>query len=148
MDKCQEWCRYSIHQQPAKQLIDFVEPAASILTSVYPFILSRTCLFLWLSTLQLQSSFGPDERLSRNRELSIKPKEDVTVHLLFAPTRVASMLAKLEIKQSAARASQPGVKFTVSLLLIPHKPQYCCKKLVLHFSVVFSDPSVRLWRHE
>ncbi|RXN05910.1 centrosomal protein of 192 kDa-like [Labeo rohita] len=52
---------------------------------------------------QLQSSFGPDERLTRNRELSIKPKEDVTVHLLFAPTRVASMLAKLEIKQSAAR---------------------------------------------
>uniref|UniRef100_A0A9J7ZD47 Centrosomal protein 192 n=1 Tax=Cyprinus carpio carpio TaxID=630221 RepID=A0A9J7ZD47_CYPCA len=64
---------------------------------------------------QLQSSFGPDERLTRNRELSIKPKEDVTVHLLFAPTRVASMLAKLEIKQSAARASQPGVKFTIPL---------------------------------
>lgn len=70
-----------------------------------------------VSTLQLQSSFGPDERLTRNRELSIKPKEDVTVHLLFAPTRVASMLAKLEIKQSAARASQPGVKFTVSLFI-------------------------------
>uniref|UniRef100_A0A9J8D3K7 Centrosomal protein 192 n=1 Tax=Cyprinus carpio carpio TaxID=630221 RepID=A0A9J8D3K7_CYPCA len=64
---------------------------------------------------QLQSSFGPDERLTHNRELSIKPKEDVTVHLLFAPTRVASMLAKLEIKQSAARASQPGVKFTIPL---------------------------------
>ncbi|XP_056618795.1 centrosomal protein of 192 kDa isoform X1 [Triplophysa dalaica] len=64
---------------------------------------------------QLQSSFGPDERLTRNRELSIKPKEDVTVHLLYAPTRVASMLAKLEIKQSAARASQPGVKFTIPL---------------------------------
>lgn len=64
---------------------------------------------------QLQSSFGPDERLTRNRELSIKPKEDVTVHLLFAPTRVASMLAKLEIKQSAARTSQPGVKFTIPL---------------------------------
>ncbi|XP_059423364.1 centrosomal protein of 192 kDa isoform X2 [Carassius carassius] len=64
---------------------------------------------------QLQSSFGPDERLTRNRELSIKPKEDVTVHLLFAPTRVASMLAKLEIKQSAARVSQPGVKFTIPL---------------------------------
>ncbi|XP_051577285.1 centrosomal protein of 192 kDa-like isoform X2 [Myxocyprinus asiaticus] len=64
---------------------------------------------------QLQSSFGPDERLTHNRELSIKPKEDVTVHLLFAPTRVASMLAKLEIKQSAACASQPGVKFTIPL---------------------------------
>ncbi|XP_009290389.2 centrosomal protein of 192 kDa isoform X3 [Danio rerio] len=64
---------------------------------------------------QLQSSFGPNERLTRNRELSIKPKEDVTVHLLFAPTRVASMLAKLEIKQSAACASQPGVKFTIPL---------------------------------
>uniref|UniRef100_A0A672PXX5 Centrosomal protein 192 n=1 Tax=Sinocyclocheilus grahami TaxID=75366 RepID=A0A672PXX5_SINGR len=64
---------------------------------------------------QLQSSFGPDERLTHSRELSIKPKEDVTVRLLFAPTRVASMLAKLEIKQSAARASQPGVKFTIPL---------------------------------
>uniref|UniRef100_A0A8B9KK80 Centrosomal protein 192 n=1 Tax=Astyanax mexicanus TaxID=7994 RepID=A0A8B9KK80_ASTMX len=61
------------------------------------------------------SSFGPDERLTRNRELLIKPKEDMTVHLLFAPTRVASMLAKLEIKQSALRPSQPGVKFTIPL---------------------------------
>lgn len=66
--------------------------------------------------LQLQSSFGPDERLTRSRELLIKPKEDVAVHLLFAPTRVASMLAKLEIKQSAVRPSQPGVKFTVSII--------------------------------
>ncbi|XP_017329785.2 centrosomal protein of 192 kDa isoform X1 [Ictalurus punctatus] len=64
---------------------------------------------------QLQSSFGPDERLTRSRELLIKPKEDVAVHLLFAPTRVASMLAKLEIKQSAVRPSQPGVKFTIPL---------------------------------
>lgn len=37
----------------------------------------------------------------------------MTVHLLFAPTRVASMLAKLEIKQCAVRPSQPGVKFSV-----------------------------------
>ncbi|XP_076844541.1 centrosomal protein of 192 kDa [Brachyhypopomus gauderio] len=64
---------------------------------------------------QLQSSFGPDERLTRNRELLIKPKEDVALHLLFAPTRVASMLAKLEIKQSAVRTTQPGVKFTIPL---------------------------------
>ncbi|XP_046702949.1 centrosomal protein of 192 kDa isoform X2 [Silurus meridionalis] len=64
---------------------------------------------------QLQSSFGPEERLTRSREQIIKPKEDVTVHILFAPTRVASMLAKLEIKQSAVRPSQPGVKFTIPL---------------------------------
>ncbi|KAI4871290.1 hypothetical protein NFI96_019814 [Prochilodus magdalenae] len=64
---------------------------------------------------QLQSSFGPDERLTRNRELLIKPKENVAVHLLFAPTRVASMLATLEIKQSAVQTSQPGVKFTIPL---------------------------------
>ncbi|XP_027005077.2 centrosomal protein of 192 kDa isoform X2 [Tachysurus fulvidraco] len=64
---------------------------------------------------QLQSSFGPDERLTRSREILIKPKEDMAVHLLFAPTRVASMLAKLEIKQSAVRPSQPGVKFTIPL---------------------------------
>nr|XP_046255451.1 centrosomal protein of 192 kDa [Scatophagus argus]XP_046255452.1 centrosomal protein of 192 kDa [Scatophagus argus] len=64
---------------------------------------------------QLQSMFSPEERLTRHGELSIRPKEDVTVHLLFAPTRVACMLAKLEIKQSGIRASQPGVKFTIPL---------------------------------
>ncbi|XP_028985028.1 centrosomal protein of 192 kDa isoform X2 [Betta splendens] len=64
---------------------------------------------------QLQSMFSPEERLTRHGELSIRPKEDVTVHLLFAPTRVACMLAKLEIKQSGARPSQPGVKFTIPL---------------------------------
>ncbi|KAM3614616.1 uncharacterized protein V6R79_016875 [Siganus canaliculatus] len=64
---------------------------------------------------QLQSLFSPEERLTRHGELSIRPKEDVTVHLLFAPTRVACMLAKLEIKQSGVRPSQPGVKFTIPL---------------------------------
>ncbi|XP_029360132.1 centrosomal protein of 192 kDa isoform X2 [Echeneis naucrates] len=64
---------------------------------------------------QLQSMFTPEERLTRHGELSIRPREDVTVHLLFAPTRVASMLAKLEIKQSGVRPSQPGVKFTIPL---------------------------------
>ena len=58
--------------------------------------------------------FSPEERLTRHGELSIRPREDVAVHLLFAPTRVACMLAKLEIKQSGLRPSQPGVKFTVS----------------------------------
>uniref|UniRef100_A0A3P9DHV7 Centrosomal protein 192 n=1 Tax=Maylandia zebra TaxID=106582 RepID=A0A3P9DHV7_9CICH len=64
---------------------------------------------------QLQSLFSPEERLTRHGELSIRPREDVTVHLLFAPTRVACMLAKLEIKQSGVRPSQPGVKFTIPL---------------------------------
>ncbi|XP_042345281.1 centrosomal protein of 192 kDa [Plectropomus leopardus] len=64
---------------------------------------------------QLQSMFSPEERLTRHGELSIRPKEDVTVHLLFAPTRVACMLAKLEIKQSGVRPSQPGIKFTIPL---------------------------------
>ncbi|XP_056142929.1 centrosomal protein of 192 kDa [Lampris incognitus] len=64
---------------------------------------------------QLQSMFSPEERLTRHGELSIRPKEDMTVHLLFAPTRVACMLAKLEIKQSGVRPSQPGVKFTIPL---------------------------------
>uniref|UniRef100_A0A3B4TS21 Centrosomal protein 192 n=1 Tax=Seriola dumerili TaxID=41447 RepID=A0A3B4TS21_SERDU len=64
---------------------------------------------------QLQSMFSPEERLTRHGELSIRPREDVAVHLLFAPTRVASMLAKLEIKQSGVRPSQPGVKFTIPL---------------------------------
>lgn len=64
---------------------------------------------------QLQSMFSPEERLTRHGELSIRPREDVTVHLLFAPTRVVCMLAKLEIKQSGVRPSQPGVKFTVRM---------------------------------
>uniref|UniRef100_A0A3P8XCT1 Centrosomal protein 192 n=1 Tax=Esox lucius TaxID=8010 RepID=A0A3P8XCT1_ESOLU len=64
---------------------------------------------------QLQSCFGSEQRLARHRELSIRPKEDVTVHLLFAPTRVACTLAKLEIKQSGVRPSQPGIKFTIPL---------------------------------
>uniref|UniRef100_A0A8C5C2M4 Uncharacterized protein n=1 Tax=Gadus morhua TaxID=8049 RepID=A0A8C5C2M4_GADMO len=64
---------------------------------------------------QLQSMFSPEERLTRHGELSIRPREDVAVHLLFAPTRVACMLAKLEIKQSGLRPSQPGVKFTIPL---------------------------------
>ncbi|XP_028435208.1 centrosomal protein of 192 kDa isoform X1 [Perca flavescens] len=64
---------------------------------------------------QLQSMFSPEERLTRHGELSIRPREDVTIHLLFAPTRVACMLAKLEIKQSGVRSSQPGVKFTIPL---------------------------------
>lgn len=64
---------------------------------------------------QLQSMFSPEERLTRHGELSIRPTEDVTVHMLFAPTRVACMLAKLEIKQSGVRPSQPGIKFTIPL---------------------------------
>ncbi|XP_077577077.1 centrosomal protein of 192 kDa [Stigmatopora nigra] len=64
---------------------------------------------------QLQSLFSPDERLTRHGELSIRPREDVAVHLLFAPTRVACMLAKLEIKQSGVRLPQPTIKFTIPL---------------------------------
>ncbi|XP_038162172.1 centrosomal protein of 192 kDa isoform X1 [Cyprinodon tularosa] len=64
---------------------------------------------------QLQSMFSPEECLTRHGELSIRPREDVTVHLLFAPTRVACMLAKLEVKQSGVRSSQPGVKFIIPL---------------------------------
>ncbi|KAM6967635.1 centrosomal protein of 192 kDa [Aplochiton taeniatus] len=65
---------------------------------------------------QLQSTFSSEERLTRHRELSIRPGEDVAVHLLFAPTRVACMLAKLDIKQSqAVRPSQPGIKFSIPL---------------------------------
>ncbi|XP_068093232.1 LOW QUALITY PROTEIN: centrosomal protein of 192 kDa [Hyperolius riggenbachi] len=64
---------------------------------------------------QLQSRFGPDERLTSSCELTIRPKEDAAVHLMFSPTRVACMLAKLEIKQSAVKSSQQGIKFTIPL---------------------------------
>ncbi|XP_044148782.1 LOW QUALITY PROTEIN: centrosomal protein of 192 kDa [Bufo gargarizans] len=64
---------------------------------------------------QLQSSFGPEERLTNNRELTIRPKEDSSVLLMFSPTHVGCMLAKLEIKQSGIKSSQPGIKFTIPL---------------------------------
>ncbi|KAG8571321.1 hypothetical protein GDO81_011594 [Engystomops pustulosus] len=64
---------------------------------------------------QLQSTFGPEERLTNNRELTIRPKEDSCVLLMFSPTRVGCMLAKLEIKQSGLKPSQPGIKFTIPL---------------------------------
>lgn len=88
--------------------------------------------------------FSPEERLTRHGELSIRPREDVTIHLLFAPTRVACMLAKLEIKQSGVRSSQPGVKFTVRMWLF----RSCfvlwlllCSDLTLHFPHLTYSPS-------
>lgn len=62
--------------------------------------------------LQLQHTFGSEERLTNNCEVRIRPKEDVNISVLFAPTRLSCMLAKLEIKQLGIR-SQPGIKFTV-----------------------------------
>ncbi|KAM5304920.1 centrosomal protein of 192 kDa isoform 3-T3 [Glossophaga mutica] len=63
---------------------------------------------------QLQHTFGSEERLTSNCEIKIRPKEDINVCVLFAPTRLSSMLAKLEIKQLGIR-SQPGIKFTIPL---------------------------------
>ncbi|XP_043922204.1 uncharacterized protein LOC122797744 [Protopterus annectens] len=64
---------------------------------------------------QLQSTFGSEERLTSSLELAIRPKEDASIYLLFAPTRVACMLAKLEIKPSRLHPLQPGIKFTIPL---------------------------------
>ncbi|XP_043744826.1 centrosomal protein of 192 kDa isoform X5 [Cervus elaphus] len=63
---------------------------------------------------QLQHTFGSEERLTSNCEVRIRPKEDIYISVLFAPTRLSCMLAKLEIKQLGVR-SQPGVKFTIPL---------------------------------
>ncbi|XP_045430678.1 centrosomal protein of 192 kDa isoform X2 [Pipistrellus kuhlii] len=63
---------------------------------------------------QLQHTFGSEERLTSNCEIKIRPKEDITIFVLFAPTRLSCMLAKLEIKQLGIR-SQPGIKFTIPL---------------------------------
>lgn len=76
-----------------------------------------SCLMSTPPLSQLQTSFGTEDRLSQHRELTIQPKEDMSVHLLYTPTRVACMLAKLEIKQCSLRPSQPGIKFTVSFFL-------------------------------
>nr|XP_055179515.1 centrosomal protein of 192 kDa isoform X6 [Nyctereutes procyonoides] len=63
---------------------------------------------------QLQHTFGSEERLTSNCEIRMCPKEDVHISVLFAPTRLSCMLAKLEIKQLGIR-SQPGIKFTIPL---------------------------------
>uniref|UniRef100_A0A8C2PH80 Centrosomal protein 192 n=1 Tax=Capra hircus TaxID=9925 RepID=A0A8C2PH80_CAPHI len=60
---------------------------------------------------QLQHTFGSEERLTNNCEVRI---QDIYISVLFAPTRLSCMLAKLEIKQLGVR-SQPGVKFTIPL---------------------------------
>jgi len=44
----------------------------------------------------------------------MRPKEDIHISVLFAPTRLSCMLAKLEIKQLGIH-SQPGIKFTIPL---------------------------------
>ncbi|XP_048967845.1 centrosomal protein of 192 kDa isoform X2 [Canis lupus baileyi] len=62
----------------------------------------------------LQHTFGSEERLTSNCEIRMCPKEDVHISVLFAPTRLSCMLAKLEIKQLGIR-SQPGIKFTIPL---------------------------------
>ncbi|XP_058548777.1 centrosomal protein of 192 kDa isoform X1 [Neofelis nebulosa] len=63
---------------------------------------------------QLQHTFGSEERLTSNCEIRMRPKEDIYISVLFAPTRLSCMLAKLEIKQLGIR-SQPGIKFTIPL---------------------------------
>ncbi|CAM4508869.1 unnamed protein product [Caretta caretta] len=63
---------------------------------------------------QLRNTFGTEERLTSNQELKIRPRDDTNIFLMFSPTHVACMLAKLEIKQLGIQ-SQPGVKFTIPL---------------------------------
>ncbi|KAM4841247.1 centrosomal protein of 192 kDa isoform 1-T2 [Thomomys bottae] len=63
---------------------------------------------------QFQNTFGSEERLTSACEIRIRPKEDIIVSVLFTPTRLSCMLAKLEIKQLGNR-SQPGIKFMIPL---------------------------------
>ncbi|XP_052011848.1 centrosomal protein of 192 kDa isoform X3 [Apodemus sylvaticus] len=63
---------------------------------------------------QIQNTFGSEERLTSNCEIRICPGEDFVISVLFAPTRLSCMLAKLEIKQLGNR-SQPGIKFMIPL---------------------------------
>ncbi|XP_050013804.1 centrosomal protein of 192 kDa isoform X3 [Alexandromys fortis] len=63
---------------------------------------------------QIKNTFGSEERLTSNCEIRICPGEDCVISVLFAPTRLSCMLAKLEIKQLGSR-SQPGIKFMIPL---------------------------------
>ncbi|KAJ1190861.1 hypothetical protein NDU88_000180 [Pleurodeles waltl] len=64
---------------------------------------------------QLHNMYGQEERLTHNREISIQPSADREICLMFTPSRVSCMLAKLEIKHSGIHPSQPGIKFTIPL---------------------------------
>uniref|UniRef100_A0A8C4NED5 Uncharacterized protein n=1 Tax=Eptatretus burgeri TaxID=7764 RepID=A0A8C4NED5_EPTBU len=64
---------------------------------------------------QLQNRFGREELLGSSMELQLRQQEDAAVRLLFTPTRHACLLAKLDIKQLAQRASLHSVKFTIPL---------------------------------
>ncbi|XP_078543611.1 centrosomal protein of 192 kDa [Lissotriton helveticus] len=64
---------------------------------------------------QLHNTYGAAERLTHYREISIQPSADREICVMFTPSRVSCMLAKLEIKHSGIRPSQPGIKFTTPL---------------------------------
>lgn len=49
-------------------------------------------------------------------EIKIQPKQDYNINLIFTPSHLACMLAKLEMKQLGF-LSQLAIKFTVSLFL-------------------------------
>ncbi|XP_060056607.1 centrosomal protein of 192 kDa isoform X3 [Erinaceus europaeus] len=63
---------------------------------------------------QLHHTFGSEEQVTNSCEIKIHPKEDINICVLFAPTRLSCMLARLEIKQPGIQL-QPGVKFTIPL---------------------------------
>lgn len=62
----------------------------------------------------LQLKLG--EHVYNNCEIKIRPKHDYSVCLMFTPTRLTCMCAKLEMKQLGL-LSQLGIKFTVSYFL-------------------------------
>nr|XP_060628711.1 centrosomal protein of 192 kDa [Anolis sagrei ordinatus] len=55
-----------------------------------------------------------EERAYNNCEIKIRPKHDYTVCLMFTPSRLACMCAKLEMKQPGL-PFHPGIKFTIPL---------------------------------
>ncbi|KAL8182343.1 UNVERIFIED_CONTAM: hypothetical protein K2H54_053539, partial [Gekko kuhli] len=59
-----------------------------------------------------QVKFG--EHVYRDCEIKIQPKHDYKVSLIFTPSRLACMLAKLEMKQLGFPMRQ-GIKFTIPL---------------------------------
>uniref|UniRef100_A0A7N8XJ61 Centrosomal protein 192 n=1 Tax=Mastacembelus armatus TaxID=205130 RepID=A0A7N8XJ61_9TELE len=98
---------------------------------------------------QLQSMFSPEERLTRHGELSIRPREDVTVHLLFAPTRVACLHCFIHSHLQIPLKQTDGYVATLTNISVGHVSKVCLcvrntgSRAAFIKAVCFSDVQTR-----
>ncbi|XP_053103437.1 centrosomal protein of 192 kDa isoform X2 [Hemicordylus capensis] len=83
------------------------------------------------------------ERGYNNYEIKIRPKHDYSVYLIFSPSRLACMFAKLEMKQLGFQ-SQIGMKFTIPLYGYGGKSSVILEDVKKHYNryiVELTEPS-------